>query len=462
MVSSKHRLRLDPVSLRLLGWVVILFAAAWGSASIARADYEWTATVLGLSIGALATWQIRTTLNATRRQFERLLDAIASDDLSLRFHHGGDRMIENPELLQWRLRLQQSVQSFQAHRTRDTQQMNLYRSIVEEVPVALFDVVDAEKIQLLNRAARNMFRGASLIRVQSAPPPLRAAIEGINDHEQRMVYLPNLPTPSRFVLEIIRSFHAEAHHKIFAAKDVTQEIQSTESATWSKVAQILAHEINNSLTPVTSLAQSMRQDFAELCEQQPSSSESVQELHQDLRDGLDTLGRRSASLMRFVDDYRKISQIPRPQPVWFELRDLLANVKTLLLPQLAADGVQLEIRLESPALRLRADRGQVEQCLINLVKNASAACNESKQGRVIIKAGLDELGHMQLSVLDSGQGLPSKDIESIFVPFFSTRASGTGIGLSVVRQIMHAHGGRVQAMNRGDGPGACFRLTFVA
>lgn len=461
MTSSQHRPSVDRVSLWLLFWVVLLFCAAWGSATVAQAGYEWTAVVLGISIGGLAMWQIRASLRSTRRQFQRLLDGVASDDLSLRFEGSRDLPVHGSELARWQARLQRSVDAFQAHRARDAQDKQLYHSIVESVPVSLFEVVDHEKIRLLNRAARNMFRGSALVHVQSAPAPLRAAIEGMEDGERRMVYLPELPTPTRFVLEILRSFHADAHHKIFAAKDVTQEVESTESETWSTVAQILAHEINNSLTPVTSLAHSMTRDFEELCELQPDQEGQVQELRVDLRAGLDTLGRRSAALMRFVDDYRKVSQLPRPQPVWIDLGELLDSVRTLLLPQLAVEGTRLEIRLESPELRLLADREQVEQCLINLVKNASAACEDASERKVTICAGLDELGHVQLSVLDTGPGLSPEDFDRIFVPFFSTRSTGTGIGLSVVRQIMQAHGGRVQALNRPDTKGACLRLTFV-
>lgn len=460
MAFSQEIPGVDRVSLRLLAWVALLFVTAWVSASIAQAGYEWTAIMLGLSLGLLAMWQIRLTLSTTRRQFQRLLDAVASDDLSLCFQD--DRAQEQAvgELAKWQSRLQQSVERFQAHRIRDVQDKQLYQSIVESAPIALFDVIDQNKIQLLNRTARSMFRGSALTHVKHAPPALRAAIEGMKEGERRMVYLPELVVPVRFVLEIIRSFHADTHHIIFAAKDVTIEVQSTESATWSKVAQILAHEINNSLTPVTSLAHSMKLDFEELCARQPNHDDNTQELRQDLRAGLDTLGRRSAALMRFVDDYRKVSQIPRPQPVWIDLQELLGSVKTLLLPQLAAKQVQLQTRLESAGLRLRADRAQVEQCLINLVKNASSACAQSKERVVTIVASLDDLGHVQISVLDSGPGLAPEDLERIFVPFFSTRADGTGIGLSVVRQIMQAHEGRVQALNRRGGRGACLRLTF--
>lgn len=461
MAFSRPNWFLDRLSLGLLAWVALLFASAWTSTTLAQAGYEWTAIVLGIALGGLALWQIHAKIRSTRMQFERLLDAVASDDLSLRFHHANDRAIAQSELEHWQQRLQQSVESFQAHRTREAQQSSLYRSILENVPVALFDVIDQERVQLLNHAARNMFRGSALIRVQSAPPPLRAAIEGMKGNEHRMVYLPELPTPTRFVLQILHSFHAQAQHRIFSAKDITLEVQNAESTTWSKVAQILAHEINNSLTPVTSLARSMTQDFEELCQLQPCDDEKIDELRHDLRHGMETLGRRSAALLRFVDDYRKVSQIPRPQRAWFDLGELLDSVQRLLKPQLAAKGIELRTEQQSAQLRLRADREQVEQCMINLVKNASAACQDSKKRIVTICAGLNDLGHLQLSVLDTGTGLAAEDLDSIFVPFFSTRAEGTGIGLSVVRQIMQAHGGRVQALNRSDECGACVRLTFV-
>lgn len=460
-MDSKTLPGIDQGILRMLFWVALLVAAAWLSVSIARSGYEWTALVFGGAVGGLAIWQIRERLNATRRQFQRLLDAVSSDDLSLRFHEDGQHPVDGSELALWQHRLQQSVETFQAHRARDAQEQRLYRSIVESVPVALLDVIDGQQIHLLNRAARDMFRGAALTRVHDAPPALRAAIEGMADNERRMVYLPELPTPARFVLEILHSFHAGPHHRVYGAKDVTVEVQDTESATWSKVAQILAHEINNSLTPVTSLAQSMSRDFEELCELHPSSHDEVQELRQDLRDGLATLGRRSAALMRFVDDYRKISQIPSPILEWFPLRDLLDNVKTLLLPQLTAHKIELRVQIERPELSLRADRAQIEQCLINLVKNASAACADSPIRCVIVSAGLDALGHPHLTVQDSGPGLTPEDLERIFIPFFTTRSTGTGIGLSVVRQIMQAHGGRVQASNRAQGQGASLRLTFL-
>jgi len=211
--------------------------------------------------------------------------------------------------------------------------------------------------------------------------------------------------------------------------------------------QVLTHEIMNSLTPIKSLSQT-----AQMLLDEPGGE-------QDLRIALDAIAHRAEGLSSFVHTYRRVSQWPAPEMAPVDLREFFQRLQQAVAPAWAARGGGASFELASPSLRLQADAGQLEQALLALLNNAEQATLGQAAPRVWVQARQGRGGRLQISVRDNGPGVPAGLERKIFLPFFSASEGGQGIGLTVVRQLVHGMGGRVRHVRPLEG-GAAFVLSF--
>ena len=226
------------------------------------------------------------------------------------------------------------------------------------------------------------------------------------------------------------------------------ELESASLHAWSQLVQVLTHEIMNSLTPIQSLSQT-----ALMLLDEPPLEEA------ELRTALQGIGQRAAGLARFVTTYRQVSRWPAPSLAPVDLQNLFQRLQQAVAPAWAARGGQVHFELASPTLRLQADADQLEQALLALLTNAEQATHEQPQPRLWVQARQGRGGRLQISVRDNGPGVPPGLERQIFLPFFSAREGGQGIGLTVVRQLVHGMGGRVRHVRPLEG-GAAFVLSF--
>lgn len=217
--------------------------------------------------------------------------------------------------------------------------------------------------------------------------------------------------------------------------------------------QVLTHEIMNSLTPVASLSNTAQGLLQELQPQLEADAAA------DLDAALDAIARRATSLADFVGSYRSLSAMPAPVAGQVDVGALCARLHTLIGPAWQARGGELRVRVEPGSLTLVADGGQLEQALINLLKNALEATDGLAAPRATVHARLVRGARLRIDVSDNGPGVPDALLAHIFTPFFSTRKGGRGIGLALVRQLVHGNGGTVRHV-RPLGGGARFVLSF--
>jgi len=225
------------------------------------------------------------------------------------------------------------------------------------------------------------------------------------------------------------------------------ELETESLLAWQQLVQVLTHEIMNSLTPIRSLSQ---------------SALSLSEEHggeDDLRRALAAITRRADSLATFVGTYRRVSQWPAPTMAPVDVQALFARLEQAIAPAWTARGGAVAFELASPTLRLQADDGQLEQALLALVNNAAQATADVAAPRLWVQARQSRGGRLQVSVRDNGPGVPPGLERQIFLPFFSAREGGQGIGLTVVRQLVNGMGGRVRHVRPLEG-GAAFVLSF--
>jgi two-component system nitrogen regulation sensor histidine kinase NtrY len=244
-------------------------------------------------------------------------------------------------------------------------------------------------------------------------------------------------------------------YKLIAFQDVNEALDETEAKAWQKLLSVMTHEIMNSVAPISSLAETMLhrlQASAGYLKREPGAME-------DLELGIDTIRRRSEGLLKFAETYRNLNKITRPNLKKIFARDLFESLHTLMQPTLDQKNIDLEIILKDPALVLEADANLIEQVLINLVVNAIEAVKDSVEPRITLTAMTAASGRVVIKMADNGTGMSAELIDNIFIPFFSTKKSGSGIGLSLCKQIMMLHKGNIQVQSF-EGEGSAFLLHF--
>jgi signal transduction histidine kinase len=311
---------------------------------------------------------------------------------------------------------------------------------LEHAPLALWQLVAGRPPLALNAAARRL---AAPGRVTDAGA-LAALLDA--DPGRRIVTLPTEHGQERAVLAVSALVVQGEAWRLAALAPIESELATEALAAWRQLVQVLTHEIMNSLTPIASLATSAPALLA------------AGEL-EDLHAALATVARRASHLQGFVARYRSVSQPPPPTLADTPLQPLLEAVQALVAPGWAQAGGTVTLRVDPPTLALRTDAAQLEQVLINLAQNALQACAGRPAPQLTLEARLSRGARLRVTVADNGPGVPPGLESQIFTPFFSTRDGGSGVGLAVVRQLVHGLGGTVRHARRPGG-GACFVLTF--
>ena len=237
--------------------------------------------------------------------------------------------------------------------------------------------------------------------------------------------------------------------KLVAFQNVNEALDETESRAWQKLLSVMTHEIMNSVAPISSLAETLKKRLT-------SSDTNTLE---DLELGIDTIKRRSEGLLKFAETYRNLNKITKLNLQKVYIRELFGNLHQLMAPTFEQKGIELEIILKETDLMLEADPSLIEQVLINLIVNAMEAVKDQEEPRIILSAEQTLNKKIILKVADNGPGIPEEVLDKIFIPFFSTKKSGSGIGLSLCKQIVMLHRGTIQVQSI-EGKGTVFSMQF--
>lgn len=379
--------------------------------------------------------------------------ATAADRLLAQFVEGlmvegHERPIPPPGLRRLGEAVDRALARLSAGRAERHQRIDYLEALTDNVSAALLVLDAGGQVVGANRAAR--------LRLGEVEGPLQALPALGPDAARRLL---DLPPGAREIVQLAdgRAMLAQVagfvvpqggHHRLIALQTVFGELDAVEVKAWQDLVRVLAHEMMNSLTPIVSLADSIALRLRE------------QGATGDLALATDAIARRGAGLMAFVDRYRQLADLPPPVRTRFKLSDLVGRIDLLMAPLMQADGVAYASRVTPPALKIAADPDLLEQALINLVKNALDAVRGRPGAAVALSAHLAE-AELVIAVEDNGAGLPEGDAEAVFVPFFTTKPGGSGVGLTLSRQIVLAHGGRIEHQRRQP-HGAIFRLVLPA
>ncbi len=242
--------------------------------------------------------------------------------------------------------------------------------------------------------------------------------------------------------------------KLIAFQNVNEALDETEAEAWRKLLSVMTHEIMNSVAPISSLADTLKNRLTLASQHLENNQGSVE----DLELGIETIKRRSEGLLKFAETYRNLNKITTLNVKKILVRDLFENLHQLMQPTLEQKNIELDIILKDPAITLDADTNLIEQVLINLLVNAIEAVKEKEHPVITLSAQVSNHKTI-IKVADNGTGMSAEVLDKIFIPFFSTRKSGSGIGLSLCKQIMLLHKGSIQVQSK-EGDGSAFMLLF--
>ncbi len=243
-------------------------------------------------------------------------------------------------------------------------------------------------------------------------------------------------------------------NKLIACQNINEAMDETEANAWQKLLSVMTHEIMNSVAPISSLAGTLKNRLL----QTTSLTYEKNGDRDDLELGLETIKRRSEGLLKFAETYRNLNKITTPNRKKVFVRDLFENLQTLMQPTLDQKHIEMEVVLKEPSLMANVDVNLIEQVLINLMVNALEAVKDRPNPRILLSASLEH-NKLIIKIADNGAGISPELLDKIFIPFFSTKKTGSGIGLSLCKQIMLLHKGNIKVQSK-EGEGSVFVLLF--
>ena len=320
---------------------------------------------------------------------------------------------------------------------------------LEHAPIALFRIDPAGSVAPLNANARRLMAPGRA----SDPLDLYRQLTAQPIDQRSMIGFDTERGVERALVAVSALAVHGTPQRLAALMPVESELEAEALNAWRQLVHVLTHEIMNSLTPVASLSRTAYDLLDELREHLPA------DVNTDLITALDAISRRADSLVEFVGSYRSLSNVPAARAELVRIRELFERVSLLVAPAWRARGGHAAFTVEPTSLELMADAGQVEQALINLISNAFEATAKVAGAEVVVSGHLGRGGRLRIEVADNGPGVPDALIAHIFTPFFSTKKQGGGIGLAMVRHLIHGNGGTVRYA-KSVCAGARFVITF--
>jgi nitrogen fixation/metabolism regulation signal transduction histidine kinase len=336
------------------------------------------------------------------------------------------------------------------------------RNIVQHVGIGLITFNKAGEIQLMNAASKKLLNISQVNNVkelEDISPELVDVFFRLKTGGRDLLKLQISGDIIQLAVFAIELTLRGEEFKLISLQNIQNELEEMEMDAWQNLVRVLTHEIMNSVTPISSLAGTVEVELKDLFSDDNSITQIESEDLEDLYHAVQTIQKRSRGLIRFVQDFRNLTHIPKPKIAEVKAEEMLKEIKTLLNSEITDNNINYKTKVEPNTMVLMADKELIEQVLINLIKNAFQAFDEQTNRIVEVSATLSTKSRPIITVKDNGNGIDEEAIEKIFIPFFTTKKSGSGIGLSLSRQIMRKHQGTLSVKSKLD-EGTEFQMKF--
>jgi len=415
-------------------------------------------TILGL--GFLLFLQIYLLLlyiNKFNRDIADFFAALKTNDASFAFH---DKVFSNIDK-----EFQDNIehvrkQLFNITERKEIQQ-SYFKTVIENTQTAIITVGENGRIDIINHRALellNIKRISNIKAIENIHPEFYQLIQHSGAGTEKMVRIKSknkaIPVAVR-----INEFKQKGNHlKIVSFQDIESELNEKELLSWHQLIRVLTHEINNSITPITSLAGSLEKLYHKNEHEFIKKQDISEEIIEKTSEGLHVISNRGKGLINFVNNYKQIASLKQLDIETIKVAELFYNLELLMKGKLSEKNIDLQIDIIPFDLEVNADKKYIEQISINLLKNSLEAVN-GKNGKIKLSGYKTKKGKTVLEIKDNGKGIAPELKDQIFIPFFTTKEMGSGIGLSLSRQIMHLHGGSISVKST-PGVETVFTLQF--
>lgn len=415
--------------------VLLVLATAGLGAILASGFYIFS--ILFVPLVGLCIYRIIRRYGESIRRVTFMFNAIDNDDLTFRFRddeaEADNRMLNTA--------LNRIKEIIVRAKLRAEERERYYQLIMECARTGLVTVNDAGSVYQANGEALRIFglpRMTHIRQTETSMPEACRALQEIRTGQRLHVKEMTEAGEVNLSLTCAEIMLDQKRLRVIAVSDIDDYLAQTQIESWSKLTRILTHEIMNSLAPITSLSDTLLH--------------LGRPLDADVAQGLETISATSRRLTAFVETFRRFTRIPEPQKAPVEVRGLLERVAALV----ATPQVGITVDVQPAEMLVYADEGLVSQVVVNLLKNAREAVAAQPDARIDVRARIDEGENIRIDVTDNGKAIPAAVTENIFTPFFTTKADGSGIGLSVSRRIMQLHNGSLRLTSNTDR-----RVTFT-
>ena len=413
------------------------------------------AAILTLVIIALQLAELFRFVSQTNRKLTRFLESVKYSDFISGFTADNKLGRSFKDL---NLAFNEVLEAFRKARSEKEEHWQYLNTVVQQVRTGILSYDLEGNVQLINANARRFLGVQTLQNMEDLLEVNPRLYKAIFDVEPGKSNLYKGQNELHLTIQATELRIRGSTVKLITLQNIQPELQRQELDAWQNLTRVLRHEIMNSITPISSLTSTLRDVLQYDLVRKDGHYELREEGADDLREGLSTIENRSKGLIKFIDAYREYTSLPQPAIKTVLLKDMIDHVVQFMRPELKKHNIHFEASCSSEYLTIQADQDMIEQVLINLVKNGIEAVAETPEPTILLRGTYDEMT-VKIEVSDNGPGIIREALESIFVPFYTTKKTGSGIGLSLSRQIMQLHHG---TLNVDSEPGVrtVFTLRF--
>jgi two-component system nitrogen regulation sensor histidine kinase NtrY len=440
-----------PLMIRL-----ILFALLCSTITYSVVRKEYVLSVVTTMLMVISAGELIYYFNSVNRKIAFFIDAIRNEDSSLHF----SEKINSHAVRKLHKSLNQLNLIISEIKIRNEHNERFYRQLLKYSATGILAVDEKGYVDLVNDAAIRLMGLKHIAHIHLLKQKnvyLYSHITGLKPGQSTVIKLPEGEEIRQLSIKSTRLQFSGKWYDVYTFYDIKAELDENELETWQKLIRIMTHEIMNSIAPITSLSGTLGRII------NPELKEAKRHISptdiEKTIEGLTVIEETGKGLMHFIENYRKLTKIPRPVFVPINIKEWLGRVELLIKEKLDGEGIIFETNIKSTHNELIGDEKLLTRVLINLINNAIDALNRKEKKLIRLNVANDKRGKLQFSITDNGQGIHPDELDKIFIPFFTTKENGSGIGLSLSRQIMRLHKGTISA-NSVRGEYTTFKLTF--
>lgn len=439
--------------------IVALSATIFLLAFVLSKSNYFTTPILIFLVIIYQIYEIIKYVEKTNRLLKNFLESIRYSDFTRNFRVQGlgssfDKLQESFNAV---------ISDFQKIRAEKEEHYFYLQTVIQHIGISLIAFHRDGSVEMINNASKKLFQVNNLNKIQdlqSFSPEFVEALLKLKHGENTLIKINDNDDILQLAIYATEFKINDRQVILVSIKNIQYELEEQEIESWQKLIRVLTHEIMNSITPISSLSNTLTtilDDFgsSNISKFDDDDLETISEVKMALA----TIQKRSSGLLHFVDTYRNLTKIPNPNFSIFQVRQLFDNIHMLMKEEIRKRHIECIIHIEPKSIELSADELLIEQVLINLIKNSIHALENTENPRIELRAYLNKRGRISIQLSDNGQGIIKEVLDKVFIPFFTTKPKGSGIGLALSKQILRLHGGTITAHSVPDEK-TTFTLTF--